>query len=81
MLGQNGVLAVISFHSLEDRIVKRYFRGLAGFAEHRGDSTPRQLKEKRAELLTKKPIRGSAEEKQSNPKSRSARLRAVRKKA
>lgn len=81
MLGQNGVLAVISFHSLEDRIVKRYFRGLAGFAEHRGDATPRQLKEKRAELLTKKPIRGSVEERERNPKSRSARLRAVRKQA
>ena len=78
-LAHNGVLAVISFHSLEDRIVKRYFRGLAGLAEHRGDPTPRQLKEKRAELLTKRPIRSSAEERHRNPRSRSARLRAVRK--
>ena len=77
-LRSSGVLAVISFHSLEDRIVKRYFRRLAGLAEHKGDATPRQLKEKRAELLTKRPIRSSLEEVGMNPRSRSARLRAVR---
>ncbi|MBI5079304.1 16S rRNA (cytosine(1402)-N(4))-methyltransferase RsmH [Candidatus Wolfebacteria bacterium] len=58
-----GRVGIISFHSLEDRIVKNYFKKLA--------------KDKGAEILTKKPIRPSAEEINENPRSRSAKLRAI----
>ncbi|MFH0749727.1 MAG: 16S rRNA (cytosine(1402)-N(4))-methyltransferase RsmH [Candidatus Gottesmanbacteria bacterium] len=56
-----GRIAVISFHSLEDRIVKRFFRR-SEFIE-----------------ISKKPITASAEEEQSNPRARSAKLRIVQK--
>ena len=60
-LEKGGVLAVISFHSLEDRIVKHFFR---------------QMKEEgRGEILTKRPITASEEEERANPRSRSAKLR------
>lgn len=65
ILAPGGILTVISFHSLEDRIVKNFFREMK--------------KEGRLEILTKKPVVPSDEEIKSNPRSRSAKLRAVRK--
>ena len=65
ILTQGGRLAIISFHSLEDRIVKNYFR----------DS----VKEGKAELLTKKPIMAGEGEISQNSRSRSAKLRAIKK--
>ena len=59
-----GRVAIISFHSLEDRPVKHHFREL--------------VKEGRAELINKKPIIPSEEEIKNNPRSRSAKLRAIR---
>jgi 16S rRNA (cytosine1402-N4)-methyltransferase len=61
-LKPGGRMAVIAFHSLEDRAAKEAFRSLAG----RG-----------FRLLTKKPVRPSEAEVRSNPRARSARLRAV----
>ncbi|MFA6094743.1 MAG: 16S rRNA (cytosine(1402)-N(4))-methyltransferase RsmH [Candidatus Paceibacterota bacterium] len=60
-----GKVAVITFHSLEDRIVKRYFRQLSD--------------DEKVKLLTKKPIIASPEEIKENPRSRSAKLRAITK--
>jgi 16S rRNA (cytosine1402-N4)-methyltransferase len=62
-LGPGGALAVIAFHSLEDRAAKEALRSLAtrGFR-----------------LLTKKPVRPGEAEVRANPRARSARLRAVR---
>ena len=64
LLSPGGVVCVISFHSLEDRIVKHLFRERAAKGK--------------LELLTKKPLRPSAEEVARNPRARSAKLRAAR---
>jgi len=64
-LVSHGRIAVISFHSLEDRIVKRFFAGLA-----RG---------KKARLINKKPVVASEAELVLNPRSRSAKLRILEK--
>ena len=79
LLAPDGILAAISFHSLEDRIVKRYFRQLCGQPIDRRDSTPQQLRTVVAEALTRKPVTATPEEIAQNPRSRSAKLRAVRK--
>lgn len=63
VLSGGGRAAIISFHSLEDRRVKQAFGALA--------------KAGRARLLTKKPITPSYEETSENPRSRSAKLRAI----
>lgn len=62
-LKPGGRLAVITFHSLEDRIVKQFFVG--------------QKKEEKGRILTKKPVRASSLEVQNNPSARSAKLRAL----
>lgn len=65
MLCSGGKLAVIAFHSLEDRIVKNFLREKA--------------KEGAVKILTKKPLRPSKEEISENPRARSARLRVAEK--
>ncbi len=74
-----GVLAVISFHSLEDRPVKQAFRRLCGQPESRDDHRPADLRSAVADSLTRKAVVASDAELSANPRSRSARLRAVRK--
>jgi 16S rRNA (cytosine1402-N4)-methyltransferase len=70
ILEKDGRLCVISFHSLEDRIVKKFFKQTSVAC----DFGAGKLK-----ILTKKPIRPSEEEIQQNPRSRSARLRVAQK--
>jgi len=78
LLGPAGRLVVISFHSLEDRIVKRFF-----LREARDCICPPELPicqcDHRATLrvITAKPVRPTPEEVRANPRSRSARLRAA----
>ena len=74
-----GVLCVISFHSLEDRPVKQFFRRLCGQPESATDSTPQDLRVKLADPLTRKPVTPDENEIARNPRSRSAKLRALRK--
>ncbi|XKT74943.1 MAG: 16S rRNA (cytosine(1402)-N(4))-methyltransferase RsmH [Patescibacteria group bacterium UBA2103] len=61
LLKKDGRIAIITFHSIEDRIVKRFFEGL----QRDGEGT----------LLSKKPIAPSEKEIKENPRARSAKLR------
>jgi 16S rRNA (cytosine1402-N4)-methyltransferase len=73
------VLCAISFHSLEDRPVKQYFRRLCGQPENSDDATPQDLRVRQAEPLTRRPVTPTSAEVDANPRSRSAKLRALRK--
>jgi 16S rRNA (cytosine1402-N4)-methyltransferase len=61
-----GRICVISFHSLEDRVVKQHFRRLAA-----SEAVPR------VRVLTRRPVTPPAEEVERNPRARSAKLRAA----
>ena len=80
ILRERGRLAMISFHSLEDRRMKRFFADRA-----RGCICPPELpgcvcgREPEAEPLTRRPLAATPEEVERNPRSHSARLRAARK--
>ena len=80
ILKKDGRLAVITFHSLEDRIVKQTFQKMAG----KCDCPPRLPTcvcgaGKEIEILTRKPIVPNEAELEENPRARSAKLRVCRK--
>ncbi|MDR1748884.1 MAG: 16S rRNA (cytosine(1402)-N(4))-methyltransferase RsmH [Spirochaetaceae bacterium] len=80
VLAEGGKMGVITFHSLEDRIVKNFFRDEAKHCICPPEQPICICRGKpRVELLLKKPVSPSAEEVERNPPSRSARLRVVRK--
>ncbi len=78
LLRPGGRLAVISFHSLEDRIVKRFIQ-----AEQRGCTCPPDLpvcvcgRQPRLKALTRHPVEAGPDEIAANPRARSAKLRAA----
>ena len=80
LLRRGGRIAIITFHSLEDRIVKQTFSDLAS-----GCTCPRDFpvcvcgKKPLVKIVTKKPILPSREELEENPRSRSAKLRVAEK--
>ena len=80
LLNTNGILSVITFHSLEDRIVKQKFKEYCT-----GCTCPPDIpicvcgKTPRGELVSRKPITASNEELESNQRSRSAKLRVIKK--
>ena len=80
LLNQNGVLSIITFHSLEDRIVKQKFKELCT-----GCICPPDLpicvcnRKPQGELVMRKAITAGEEELKINARSRSAKLRAIRK--
>lgn len=77
VLKKDGVIAVITFHSLEDRIVKNFFK--TGNAEGRIDKDEYGKIFKPFTLINKKPIEPGWEEIKVNNRARSAKLRAARK--
>ncbi len=80
VLADHGRLGVITFHSLEDRIVKNHFRNLAKSCTCPPEMPICECGGKAAAcLLTKKGVKASEEETAANPPSRSARLRVIRK--
>ena len=84
LLAPGGRLVVVSFHSLEDRLVKRAMAGAAGRAGHGSRHDPSALlprDEPDFTLLTTRALRPTAEETDANPRARSARLRALERRA
>lgn len=80
LLAPGGRFAVITFHSLEDRAVKRFFERVTKAEIDRPEwPAPRPNPEYAAKLVTKKPVTAGAEELAVNPRSRSAKLRVIEK--
>lgn len=81
-LRAGGRLAVIAFHSLEDRIVKNYLRDTGSPTLDRPEwPAPRPNPRHRFNVLTRRPLEAGAEELATNPRARSAKLRGAERRA
>jgi 16S rRNA (cytosine1402-N4)-methyltransferase len=80
LLKPDGVLAVVTFHSLEDRIVKNFFNDRSGKVAGGSRYAPQKVDARKPvyTLITPKAVQASEAEIAGNPRSRSAKLRAVR---
>ena len=78
LLSSGGRVAIITFHSLEDRLVKHFFRN-GSFTETEADEVYGTRTENPLTLITKKPMVATPEEIKTNPRSRSAKLRVAQK--
>lgn len=78
ILKPNGILAVVSFHSLEDKIIKNFMRTHSGLEPNASRYMP-EIKKAPADfhILTKKAISATIDEIAANPRARSARLRVM----
>ncbi|MDI7773754.1 16S rRNA (cytosine(1402)-N(4))-methyltransferase RsmH [Asticcacaulis sp. EMRT-3] len=83
LLNPQGVLTVVTFHSLEDRIVKTFFNAQGGRLPQGSRHTPQTVRTvvPLYELITPKAVQASAAEAAANPRARSAKLRAARRTA
>lgn len=79
VLSEGGRIVVITFHSLEDRIVKNFFKN-GNFNEEQENDLYGSLQKNELIVITKKPIIPSQEELKRNPRSRSSKLRIAEKK-
>lgn len=78
VLEEGGRIAVITFHSLEDRIVKNFFKN-GNFEDEQNQDLFGNKPKNQLKVITKKPIVPSAEELKRNPRSRSSKLRIAEK--
>ena len=79
LLSSGGIISVLSFHSLEDRIVKHFFKEYSKECRCPLNQPKCVCGGKILELINKKPVTASDDELKENPPSRSAKLRAARK--
>ena len=81
LLKPGGLIVIVSFHSLEDRIVKQFFAEKSGKNErvNRYLPEPSDVTEATLKILTKKPVTADKDEQEMNPRSRSAKLRIAQK--
>ena len=78
-LKPGGILAVVTFHSLEDRVVKRFLRARSGGGAQGSRHMPEvAVEDPRFALITRKAVDPTAEEVAANPRARSAKLRMAR---
>ena len=77
LLAPKGRLLVVSFHSLEDRIVKDFFAKNSAKTVHKNKYAPAPQEEGLFRILTKKPVTATTDEIKVNPRAHSAKLRAA----